>query len=48
MIRNRVATMQHREHWIDAMTRIIDGTIDEAPQWADNLVREWLTLKIET
>ena len=43
MLRNRVATMQHREHWIDAMTRIMDGTIDEAPQWACDLAVEWLT-----
>jgi poly-gamma-glutamate synthesis protein (capsule biosynthesis protein) len=46
MIRNRVATMQHREHWIDAMTRIINGSIDDAPQWAYNLVHEWLTQTI--
>ncbi len=45
MLRNRVATMQHREHWIDAMTRIVDGTIDEAPQWACDLAVEWLTRK---
>jgi Bacterial capsule synthesis protein PGA_cap len=45
MIRNRVATMQHREHWIDAMTRIMDGTIDDAPDWATELTREWLTKK---
>ena len=43
MLRNRVATMQHREHWIDAMTRIMDGTIDEAPQWSCDLAVEWLT-----
>jgi poly-gamma-glutamate synthesis protein (capsule biosynthesis protein) len=48
MIRNRVTTMQHREHWIDVMTRIIDGTINDAPDWAYDLVREWLTRKIQT
>jgi poly-gamma-glutamate synthesis protein (capsule biosynthesis protein) len=48
MFRNRVATMQHREHWIDAMTRIIDGTINEAPPWACDLVREWLTCDMQT
>ncbi len=46
MMRNRVATMQHREHWIDAMTRIIDGTIADSPDWAYDLTREWLTRKI--
>ena len=45
MVRNRVATMQHREHWIDAMTRIIDGTIENSPDWAVELTREWLTRK---
>jgi hypothetical protein len=45
MLRNRVATMQHREHWIDAMTRIMDGTIDASPQWACDLAVEWLTKK---
>ncbi len=45
MLRNRLATMQHREHWIDAMTRIMDGTIDESPQWAYDLAVEWLTKK---
>jgi poly-gamma-glutamate synthesis protein (capsule biosynthesis protein) len=45
MLRNRVATMQHREHWIDAMTRIMDGTIGESPQWAYDLAVEWLTRK---
>ena len=45
MLRNRVATMQHREHWVDAMTRIMDGTIDDSPQWAYDLAVEWLTRK---
>jgi poly-gamma-glutamate synthesis protein (capsule biosynthesis protein) len=45
MLRNRVATMQHREHWVDAMTRITDGTIDDSPQWAYDLAAEWLTRK---
>lgn len=45
MLRNRVATMQHREHWIDAMTRIMDGTIGDSPQWAYDLAVEWLTRK---
>ena len=45
MLRNRIATMQHREHWVDAMTRIMDGTIDSSPQWALDLAAEWLTRK---
>jgi poly-gamma-glutamate synthesis protein (capsule biosynthesis protein) len=46
MMRNRLATMQHREHWIDAMTRVVDGTIDQSPDWAYDLVAEWMTKKI--
>jgi len=46
MLRNRITTMQHREHWIDAMTRIMDGTIDTSPQWAYDLAVEWMTRKL--
>ena len=46
MFRNRIATMQHNQHWIDALTRIIDGTIDDAPQWAMELTEQWLTQTI--
>jgi hypothetical protein len=45
MLRNRLTSMQHREHWVDAMTRIMDGTIDTSPQWALDLAVEWLTRK---
>jgi len=45
MFRNRVATMQHNQHWIDAMTRIVNGTIDESPDWALEITKEWLTAK---
>jgi hypothetical protein len=45
MFRNRVATMQHNQHWIDAMTRIIEGKIDESPDWAYELTTKWLTEK---
>ena len=47
MFRNRISTMQHNRHWIDAMTRIIDGRIDSSPQWAFDLTREWLTAKVD-
>jgi len=46
MFRNRIATMQHNQHWIDVLTRIIDGTIDDAPQWAAELTEQWLAQKI--
>jgi hypothetical protein len=45
MLRNRITTMQHRVHWIDTMTRIMDGSIDASPQWAYDLAVEWLTRK---
>jgi hypothetical protein len=46
MFRNRIATMQHNRHWIDALTRIVEGTIDDAPQWAMELTEQWLTQTI--
>jgi poly-gamma-glutamate synthesis protein (capsule biosynthesis protein) len=45
MFRNRILTMQHREHWAEALTRIVDGTIESSPQWAYDLSAEWLTRK---
>jgi hypothetical protein len=45
MFRNRIATMQHNQHWIDAMTRIIEGKIDESPDWAYELTTKWMTEK---
>jgi poly-gamma-glutamate synthesis protein (capsule biosynthesis protein) len=46
MFRNRLTTMQHNQHLVDTMTRIMDGTIDHAPAWAFDTVTEWLTQKI--
>jgi poly-gamma-glutamate synthesis protein (capsule biosynthesis protein) len=43
MFRNRIATMQHQRHWIDALTRIVNGTIDDAPEWAMELNEKWLS-----
>jgi poly-gamma-glutamate synthesis protein (capsule biosynthesis protein) len=43
MFRNRIATMQHNQHWIDALSRIMDGSIDDAPQWALDLNARWMT-----
>ncbi len=48
MLRNRVITMQHKQQWTDAMTRIMDGTIGESPDWAYETAKEWLTKKRET
>jgi poly-gamma-glutamate synthesis protein (capsule biosynthesis protein) len=46
MFRNRLTTMQHHQHLVDTMTRIMDGTIDHAPDWALDTVAEWLTRQI--
>ena len=46
MFRNRLTTMQHNRHLVDAMTRIMNGTIDHAPDWAFKTAAEWLTRKI--
>ena len=46
MFRNRLTTMQHNQHLVDTMTRIMDGTIDHAPDWALDTVTEWLTRQI--
>jgi len=46
MFRNRLTTMQHNQHLVDAMTRIMNGTIDHASDWGLETVAEWLTRKI--
>jgi poly-gamma-glutamate capsule biosynthesis protein CapA/YwtB (metallophosphatase superfamily) len=46
MFRNRLTTMQHNQHLVDTMTRIMDGTIDHAPAWALDTVSEWLSRPI--
>jgi hypothetical protein len=43
MFRNRLTTLQHREQWLDLLSRIMAGQLDEAPQWAVDLVDEWQT-----
>jgi hypothetical protein len=46
MFRNRLTTMQHHQHLVDTMTRVMNGTLDQAPSWALNTVTEWLTRPI--
>ena len=43
MFRNRIVTPQHTHPWVDVLTRIMDGSLDDAPQWAHDLAAEWLT-----
>ena len=47
MFRNRLTTMQHNQHLVDTMTRIMDGTVDRAPDWAFDTVAEWLTRQVK-
>ncbi len=42
MFRNRIVTPQHTHLWIDVLGRIMDGSLDDAPQWAHDLAAEWL------
>ncbi len=46
MFRNRLTTLQHYHHLTDLMTRIMDGTLDEAPVWAVAFVDEYFNRKI--
>ncbi len=43
MLRNRLTTPQHREHWMDFLTRVMEGDLEEAPDWARDLAEEWMT-----
>lgn len=43
MLRNRLTTMQHNQHWIDALSRVMHGDLDTSPKWAYDLAAEWLT-----
>lgn len=46
MFRNRLTTLQHYHHLTDLMTRIIDGTLGGAPDWAVGLVDEYFTRRV--
>jgi poly-gamma-glutamate synthesis protein (capsule biosynthesis protein) len=43
MFRNRLTTLQHREQWLDLLTRTMAGDLDQAPPWAVDRVEEWQT-----
>ncbi len=47
MFRNRITTMQHSAHLTDLMTRLVQGTIDDAPDWAVEINRLWFSRTIE-
>lgn len=45
MFRNRITAMQHREHWLDVLNRIIGGRIEESPEWAYHLNHDFFNRK---
>ncbi|GAB6145173.1 CapA family protein [Desulfocicer niacini] len=47
MFRNRLTTLQHFHHWKDAMSRMVEGTLESSPDWARQLTREWLTRTLD-
>ena len=46
MLRNRVTCVQHSTQWIDGMSRIMAGSIGDAPAEMVATVREFLTREI--
>ena len=46
MFRNRLTTAQHFYHWKDLLTRIVNNQMGDAPKWAGNLAKEWLTREV--
>lgn len=46
MLRNRVTCIQHSSQWIDGMTRIMVGSIQNAPAEMIETVKEFLTREI--
>lgn len=46
MLRNRVTCIQHSSQWIDGMTRIIAGNIQDAPEEMIEMVKEFMTREL--
>lgn len=46
MLRNRVTCIQHSSQWIDGMTRIVNGNIEDAPAEMIEMVREFMTREL--
>jgi hypothetical protein len=47
MLRNRLTTLQHNQHWIDMLSRVIRNELDTSPKWAYDLAEEWLTASVK-
>lgn len=46
MLRNRVTCIQHSSQWIDGMTRIMEGKIQDAPAEMIETVKEFMTREL--
>jgi poly-gamma-glutamate synthesis protein (capsule biosynthesis protein) len=46
MFRNRLTTLQHSRHLIELMTRIMEGSLDDAPDWAVTWVADYFSRNI--
>ncbi|MBO5761471.1 MAG: CapA family protein [Lentisphaeria bacterium] len=47
MQRNRLTCIQHSTQWLDGLTRIADGNIDDVPEEYLNMVKEYMTRKVD-
>jgi len=47
MFRNRLTTRQHFHHLVDAMNRIVDGSLDDAPGWALRWAAAYFTERVQ-
>jgi len=46
MFRNRLTALQHSRHLMALMTRIMEGTLDDAPTWAEAWVTDFFSRKV--
>jgi hypothetical protein len=46
MLRNRVTCIQHSTQWVDGLTWIAEGVIDEADPEMRSIVRDFMTRKV--
>ena len=47
MQRNRLTCIQHSTQWLDGLTRIADGTINDVPEEYLDMVKEYMTRKVD-
>ena len=47
MQRNRLTCIQHSTQWLDGLTRIADGNMDDVPEEYLNMVKEYMTRKVD-